>query len=103
MTRLLLGLGWRELDAVISLRLDTFTSMTIRSAEGTVSEVSFTSAAFSPKMAAQEALFRASSVSDFRSDLADEDVARLHFRTDTDDAIRAEVRSASSRRSEYRA
>jgi hypothetical protein len=56
-----------------------------------LSEVSFTSAAFSPKMARRRRSSGASSVSDFGSDLADEDVAGLHLRADADDAVGSEV------------
>jgi hypothetical protein len=48
-----------------SMRLETFTSMTMPdSPEGTMREVSFTSAAFSPKMARSSFSSGASSVSD---------------------------------------
>ena len=40
---------------------------------------------------AQEALFRGEFGFGLRSDLADEDVAGLHFRADADDAVRPEI------------
>ena len=58
---------------------------------GTVSEVSFTSAAFSPKIARRRRSSGASSVSLFGRDLADQDVAGLHFGPDANDAIGAEI------------
>ena len=71
--------------------------------EGTRSEVSFTSAAFSPKMARSRRSSGASSVSHLRRDLADEDVAGLHLGTDADDAVVVEVaRALPRRRSECR-
>jgi hypothetical protein len=51
--------------------------------EGTRKEVSFTSAASHPKIASKQAL--GASQLRLRSDLADKDVASLHFGTDTDD------------------
>ena len=59
--------------------------------EGTRSEVSFTSAAFSPKMARSRRSSGASSVSHLRGDLADEDVAGFDFGADADDAVVVEV------------
>jgi hypothetical protein len=64
--------------------------------EGTRSEVSFTSAAFSPKMARSRRSSGASSVSDLRRDLADEDVAGFHFGADADDAVVPRFLRASS-------
>ena len=53
---------------------------------------------------AQEALFGGEFGFGLRRDLADEDVAGLHFRADADDAVRAEVAQRFlARRSEYRA
>jgi hypothetical protein len=55
------------------------------------SEVSFTSPAFSPKMARSSFSSGASSVSPFGRDLADQDVAGLHLGADADDAAVVEV------------
>ena len=58
---------------------------------GTVSEVSRTSAAFSPKIARSRRSSGASSVSLFGVILPDQDVARLHLGADADHAVRAQV------------
>ena len=75
-----------------SRRLKTLTSMTTPSVPGgAVKEASLTSAAFSPKIARKKTLFRSKLCFRFRSDLTDEDIARLHFSTDADNPIFAKI------------
>ena len=61
---------------------------------GTLSELSFTSLAFSPKIAVSSFSSGLSSVSPFGRDLADQDVARLDVGADPDDAALVEVHHA---------
>ena len=73
-------------------RENTFTSTTVPSMPGgTVSEVSRTSPAFSPKIARSSFSSGVSWVSPFGRDLADQDVAGLHLGPDADDARLVEV------------
>ena len=74
------------------MREKIFTSMTTPSIPGgTLSEESFTSFAFSPKIAVSSFSSGDSSVSPFGRDLADQDVARLHVGADPHDAALVEV------------
>ena len=58
---------------------------------GTLSELSFTSLAFSPKIAVSSFSSGESSVSPFGRDLADQDITGLHAGADTNDATLVEV------------
>jgi hypothetical protein len=64
--------------------------------EGTVRDVSFTSAAFSPKMARRRRFLGGQLGLALGRDLADEDVAGLDLRADADDAVGSRLRRASS-------
>ena len=74
------------------LREKTRALMTVPSTPGgTRRLVSRTSPAFSPKMRAEQLLFRRELRLALRRDLADQDVARLHLGADADDAGVVEV------------
>ena len=81
--------GWRS---SLSSRRNSRTSTTLpRSPCGRRSELSFTSRAFSPKIARRRRSSAVSSVSPFGRDLADEDVAGPNLRADVDDPLLVEV------------
>ena len=74
------------------MREKILTSMTTPSMPGgTLSDESFTSFAFSPKMAVRSFSSGRELRLALRRDLADEDVARLHVRADADDAALVEI------------
>ena len=87
------AIGGREaFSCSLSMREETLTSMMMPATpDGTTSDVSFTSAAFSPKMARRSFSSGRQLGLGLGGDLADEDVAGLHFRADADDAVVVEV------------
>jgi hypothetical protein len=75
-----------------SMREKIFTSMTTPSMPGgTFSDESFTSFAFSPKIAVSSFSSGLNSCLALRRDLSDQDVARLDVRADADDAALVEI------------
>ena len=78
---------WARLSRWMPSRVNTCTSMTVPLVPwSTRSDVSFTSEAFSPKIARSSFSSGVSVVSPFGRDLADQRVARVHFGADVDDA-----------------